>query len=434
MVARPHQTRVSRIDLAAELENNRRPPGRPDVTGIKSKLEDLKIDRPDETVSGSRGWVVAVIAALAILALALWWIARPGPAQVRTVAAREVNSGNAQQTVLNASGYVTARRQATVSSKVTGKVVEVLIEEGMEVEEGQVLARLDLSNVNANLQLAEAQLAAARTALEETRVRLREAELELSRVESLVASQISSAADLDRARAEADSLEARLERQADEVTVAENQVGLWQQEVEDRIIRAPFAGIVVSKNAQPGEMISPVSAGGGFTRTGICTLVDMSSLEIEVDVNEAYINRVFTGQPVVARLDSYPEWPIPCHVIAIIPTADRQRATVAVRIGFEELDPRILPDMGVKVAFQEADDEGEERGRVVVPASALRRQEDRDVVLVVAEGRIERRAVELEETTEDEAFLTAGLSPGEKVVVRGPADLADGDQVRETSP
>jgi len=400
------------------------------MSEIKDRLEDLKIDRSDEPVSGSKAWVVAVTAVVAILALVVWWLARPGAAQVQTAVAREV-SGGGRQTVLNASGYVTARRRATVSSKVTGKVIEVLIEEGMEVEEGQVLARLDLSNVNASLNLAEAQRGAARTALEETRVRVHEAELDLARVENLVAGQISSAADLDRAQAEVDSLKARLERQVDEVTVAENQIGLWRQESEDRIIRAPFTGIVVSKNAQPGEMISPVSAGGGFTRTGICTIVDMSSLEIEVDVNEAYINRVSADQSVLATLDSYPDWKIPASVIAIIPTADRQRATVKVRVGFDELDPRILPDMGVKVAFQEIRAGAADTGGVLVPSRAIHRNGDREVVWVVADGVVEHRAVSVEASSDDESRVSAGLTAGEKVVIEAPADLSEGDRVEE---
>jgi RND family efflux transporter MFP subunit len=181
-------------------------------------------------------------------------------------------------------------------------------------------------------------------------------------------------------------------------------------------------------------MISPISAGGGFTRTGIGTIVDMSSLEIEVDVNEAYINRVSAGQQVEGRLDSYPDWPIPCHVIAIIPTADRQRATVTVRVGFEELDPRILPDMGVKVAFQESVAVEGPSSQVVLPKSAVRRDADRDVVLVVADGRVERRAVTLAETRGEEIYVSTGIAAGERVVIAGPAELADGDSVKEINP
>src|SRR2546422_220279 len=284
----------------------------------KHALDELKIDRnaPEKKVAWPAILLGVVIVAL-MAAAAGWKLTRPQAVEVRTITVRETGGGD-QATVLNASGYVTARRQATVSSKVTGKVIEVFIEEGMSVKEGQVLARIDDSNVKASLQLAVAQLESARTALNETTVRLGEAERELKRIAGLAADKIASVSELDRAEAEANSLKARLQLQQSEALVAERQVSLWQQQMEDTVIRAPFSGIVVTKNAQPGEMISPVSAGGGFTRTGIGTIVDMTSLEIEVDVNESYINRVGSGQPVEATLDSYPEWHIPAKVIAII--------------------------------------------------------------------------------------------------------------------
>jgi len=182
-------------------------------------------------------------------------------------------------------------------------------------------------------------------------------------------------------------------------------------------------------------MVSPVSAGGGFTRTGICTLVDMGSLEIEVDVNESYIRRVEPEQPVEATLDAYPDWRIPAHVITTIPAADRQKATVLVRIGFDALDPRVLPDMGVKVAFLESGGEQASTAgsRVRVPRAALRRDGDRDVVFVVTNGTVERRAVRLAAAgpaSGAQVELLAGLVGGERVVVEGPEDLADGDAVR----
>ncbi len=270
-----------------------------------------------------------------MLAVAAWfWFGTAPAIEVRTAVARGLNS-EAATTVLNASGYVTARRQATVSSKFTGKVTDVLIEEGMLVEEGQVLARLDDSNIRASFRLAEAQLVSSERGLDETSTLLKEAELNLDRSPQLVEKGLASESELDRSRALAGSLDAQLERKRADIEVSSRQVDIYRQQVEDTVIRAPFAGVIVAKNAQPGEMISPVSAGGGFTRTGIGTIVDMSSLEIEIDVNEAYINRVAPGQEVVATLDAYPDWKIPCHVIAIIPTADRQRATVEVRVGFD---------------------------------------------------------------------------------------------------
>lgn len=362
-----------------------------------------------------------------------WWLNRPKIARVRTVAVQEGSSGG-QKTLLNASGYVTARRIATVSSKVSGKVMEVLVEEGMKVEAGQVLARLDASNVEKSLNLAEAQLESARKGLEETRANLEGAEREFRRVSQLADGKLVSPSELDRADTEARSLKARLAKQAADVTVAEQEVAVWKQQRDDTIIRAPFAGIVTSKNAQPGEMISPMSAGGGFTRTGICTIVDMSSLEIEVDVSESYINRVEPGRPVEATLDSYPEWKIPAKVIAIIPTADRQKATVKVRVGFEKLDARVLPDMGVKVAFQSAAGSGPPAPAsqgIVVPKAAVRQRDGRDVVWVVREGRVERRAVTVGGTQGNDVSIAAGLSGGDRLVVEGPDDLADGAKVSE---
>lgn len=401
-----------------------------------SKLDQLKIEREPETESGTSFWPLIVIILLILSALGYWFFLKPERAlEVRTVTAREI-SNQAASTVLNASGYVTARRQATVSSKFTGKVMEVLIEEGMEVEQDQVLARLDDSNVSASYALAEARLMSAKTSLKETRALLNEANAIFSRTSNLLERQLVSQAEMDRARAVAESLAAQLERKQADVQVAEKQLDVYRQQIEDTIIRAPFAGVVVAKNAQPGEMISPVSAGGGFTRTGIGTIVDMSSLEIEIDVNEAYINRVKAGQKIIATLDAYPDWSIPCHVIAIIPTADRQRATVEVRVGFDELDPRILPDMGAKVAFQDetAQSQGltaSDRSGVVVPLDALIEKDGKQYVLLVVNGQVEHRAIATAGERGKEILVTSGLSGGDKVIVKAPVGLESGTPVKE---
>jgi RND family efflux transporter MFP subunit len=404
------------------------------MSASKPSLDDLRIDRSHEARHSSRTWLWVVLVAVALLAGGAFWALRGSAKGVVVAEAREAELGGGQ-TVLNASGYVTARREATVSSKVTAKVEDVLIEEGMSVRAGQVLAHLDSSNIEASSNLAEAQLRAARSALEETRVQLAEAKLRLDRTRALVRDRVVSQAELDSVQAESDTLAARLERLKEEQAVAERQVAVWKQQLEDTVIRAPFSGIITTKDAQPGEMISPVSAGGGFTRTGIGTIVDMSSLEIEVDVNESYINRVREGQAVEATLDAYPDWKIPTHVIAIVPTANRDKATVRVRIGFESLDPRILPDMGVKVAFREDAGERATRRAVIVPRSALRKSDGRDVVLVVVGDRVERRAVALGSESvagaagENDALVLSGIAGGEKVVVEGPPELADGDEV-----
>ena len=340
------------------------------------RLSELKIDRHSAD-GGGRGWLLPVLVFALLAVIAVVWLLLAnmnGAVEVETEIARRPPSAAAASSVLDASGYVTARREATVSSEVTGKVIEVLIEEGMSVEAGQVVARLDDSTQRARLALAAAELQSARAALLEIEAQLRAARLERDRLRELVARKLVSTSSVDEAEASYDALAARLATGRDNVTVAEKSLALAQDALDDMTIRAPFGGMVVSKNAQPGEMISPISAGGGFTRTGICTIVDMDSLEIEVDVNEAYIQRVKPGQAVSATLDAYPDWQIPADVIAIVPTADRQKATVRVRIGFRERDERILRDMGVKVAFlgSEAPPQtGGEQPGVLISGTAL---------------------------------------------------------------
>jgi RND family efflux transporter MFP subunit len=395
-------------------------------------LNDLRIERGSKPET-PRPILPKVLAAgvIVVVVAAIWWTTRPGAVEVRTAVAREAAGDAAERTVLNASGYVTARREATVSSKVTGKVTEILIEEGVRVDAGQVLARLDDTNVTGSLRLAQAQQDSAKTALEETRVRLREAELALTRQGALLKGNAAAQADFDQAEATVMALRARLAQQETAVTVAERTVAIWQQQREDTIIRAPFAGIVTSKNAQPGEMISPMSS-GGFTRTGICTIVDMDSREIEIDVNESYINRVTPGQEVVATLDAYAGWRIPCKVIAIIPTADRQKSTVRVRVGFDQLDPRILPQMAVKVAFRDTGAVAANPVRlVIIPKNAVQNRDGRDLVFVIQRDRAERRAVTLAGAMAGDVTISAGVSAGEKVVLDAPADLADGAAVKE---
>jgi len=403
----------------------------------KPTLDDLRIERSTKPDKPFPIWPVVIsILVLLVMGGIVWYLNRPKPITVRTVLARETGSpGSTERTVLNASGYVTARRAATVSSKVTGKVMEVNVEEGMHVKEGQILARIDDTNVKASLKLAEAQLTSARAGIAETRARIKEAVLNLRRIAELAKNNISAQADLDHAEADAAALNARLAQQEAEVIVSDRNVATWQQQLDDTIIRAPYSGIVTSKNAQPGEMISPISAGGGFTRTGICTIVDMESLEVEIDVNESYINRVQPSQPVEATLDAYQDWKIPCKVIAIIPTADRQKSTVKVRVGFDKLDPRILPEMGVKVAFRETAGPLPAAARnVLVPKTAVQQQEGQDVVLVVQKGRAERRAVTVHSTTADEAIIGAGLAAGEKIVADWPQGLTGGMPIKELTP
>jgi len=404
---------------------------------LQEKLNALKIDRDERPAPSGAGLKIGLgVLAIAVAAAAAWWGFRPSAVAVRTATVEEVaSSSGGAATVLNASGYVTARRQATVSSKVTGKVVDVLVEEGMKVEKGQILARLDASQASQALALAEAQLEGTRRAMAETEARKREASIRKARTADLLKAGVASKADWDAIESEVDVLEARLATQRSDVTSGERGVDIQRQYLDDTIIRAPFSGIAVSKNAQPGEIISPMSAGGGFTRTGISTIVDMSSLEIEVDVNEAYIQRVQPGQKVVATLDAYRDWPIPARVITTIPAADRQKATVTVRIAFDQLDPRILPDMGIKVAFlaDAAAATGTAPARVVrVPRSAVRGGPGEETVFVVGrDTKLERRAIKVAPGSDDPVEVLAGLSAGERVVLDGPADLAAGVPIAE---
>jgi len=397
----------------------------------RHSLEELRIERKDPP-RGSPWRIALALTLPAVLLLAtagFFWLKAARAPEVHVALVREAGPGGAA-TVLNASGYVTPRLRATVSSKITGKVTEVLIEEGKSVKEGQIVGRLDDSNVRRDLNLAEAQLDSAKRALAETEARLKLANITLQRMKTLAEEGVESQSTLDSARADADALVAHLAQQREDIVVAQQNVAVKQQNVEDTIIRAPFSGMVTTKDAQPGEMISPVSAGGGFTRTGICTVVDMKSQEIQVDVSESYIARVTPGQRVEATLDAYPDWHIPAHVILAVPTADRQKATVQVRIGFDHLDPRILPDMGVKVAFLDtsAKHTVEAPPRLLVPKAAVRHEGDADYVYVFQQDHVERRAVKVAGTEGQELVLT-GVSPGERVVIDGPPNLADGSRV-----
>ena len=400
-------------------------------------LSALKIEREPLRTGGSR-WVTwtAMLVILGTAGFAGWrWFTRERPIEVEAATVSERAAGT-QASVLNASGYVTARRRATVSSKVTGKVIEVNVEEGMEVREGQVLARLDDSTLQAALKLYRAQLEAAKRQIPESDVRLAQARVQLQRQERLRKEGLNTPNDIDNAKAEVDSLAARIESAQEQVKVAESQIAMQQTAIDDTVIRAPFSGVAISKDAQVGEMISPVSAGGGFTRTGICTVVDMRSLEIEVDVNESYINRVRAAQPVTAVLDAYPDYQIPAHVIAVVPTADRQKATVLVRIGFKQLDPRILPDMGVKVTFlREADSaaaaasQSAAQSVTLVPQGAVKTDAGTTFVFLVNGQTVERRAVKIGGTDGDRVEVLAGLKGGDRVVVAPPPGLAAGKEI-----
>ena len=395
----------------------------------RPKLSDLAIDDGARDAEQGRGWLpwVIVVILIAVAVGTVFALRGSGTVEVATATARAAESGSVA-TVLNASGYVEPRRRATVAAKITGRVTEVLVDEGMVVEAGQVLARLDDADARRRTEATSADRDVALAALDEIAVNLADAERRLRRIGELHQDGVASEQDLDSANAAADALRAQLVVAQRNLDAAEAQLAVGMQDLENYTIRAPFAGIAVSKEAQPGEMVAPVFAGGG----GISTIVDMTSLEIEVDVNESYIARVTPGQPAEAVLDAYPEWRIPATVRTVIPTADRQKATVKVRLTFNELDPRILPDMGVKVAFQETDDEVDNapRAQCLVPRKAIRRDGDRSLVFVVNGDVVERRAVTVGRELAGDAEILAGVSAGTVVVVEPPADLSDGQRVR----
>ena len=391
-------------------------------------LKELRIDRRPGVVKKRRPWYVWP--GLAVLVIAALMFLRGGrPVEVETAQARSAATGG-PASVLDASGYVTARRIATVSSKITGKVREVMIEEGQHVTEGEVLATLDPADASAQQDLARSQLASSQSQLAEAQAQLKLANLNLARQRELAAKQLVAASSLDAAVAERDSRAARLTSLQRAVKVAQDQLAISGISVDNTVIRAPFTGVIVTKAAQPGEMISPISGGGGSIRTGIGTLVDMDSLEVQVDVNEAYIGRVQPKMPIEAVLNAYPDWKIPGEVIAIIPTADRSKATVKVRIQLKTKDARIVPDMGVRVSFLEATKPGAPPpSGVWVPARAVVTKDGKSAVFVVADGKASRVEVTAGEVRDVDQMITQGLKGGETVVL-GPSDkLKDGSRV-----
>jgi RND family efflux transporter MFP subunit len=394
-------------------------------------LSALKID-DNARSSGPSRWTrwFAVVAGIAVVAAVgvMAFKNRKPEVEAITVHASVADAGGA--TLLNASGYVTPRRRSTLAAKITARVEQIYVDEGMHVEAGQVLAILDQTDYKVRLDSAIADRDSTKAQLTDLEVNLANAQRELNRTDALVKAQVSTPQALDSARTLVQSYQARIAQTKRQIEASERRVAVAQQDLDNCTVRAPYAGIVVSKDAQRGEMVSPISAGGGFTRTGIATVVDMNSDEIEVDVNESYIARVRDNQPVTAILDAYPDWRIPSHVRTIIPSADRQKATVKVRISFDKLDPRILPDMGVKVSFLDDSKPNKQAApRLTVPKDAVRQDGGTPVVYLLKDGALERRAVKLGELKGSDQEIVAGLVDGDQIVSKGPAGLHDGQQV-----
>jgi RND family efflux transporter MFP subunit len=400
-------------------------------------LNELRIDRGAPPPASSRRGLWLMLgsgAAALVLAIGAWALfGRNNAVEVQTAQVVAIGGGGGSASVLDATGYVVARRMATVSSKVTGKVQEVLIEEGQKVAAGDIMARLDPVDANAQRALAVSQLAAARSEIGSVRAQLNEAESNAARMDRLVGEKLVSVSQYEQAVAERDALRAQLATAERNAKVAESQLRIAEQDVDNTVVRAPFAGVVIAKAAQPGEIVSPLSAGGGFTRTGIGTIVDMDSLEVEVEVGEAFIGRVQPKMPVEATLNAYPDWKIPAEVIAIIPAADRGKATVKVRIALKERDPRIVPDMGVRVSFLEQArpvQAAAERPGVLAPAAAIASRDGKEVAFVVADNTVSQRSLKLGRKLGDDREVLDGLAGGDTVVLDPPKSLSDGTRVR----
>lgn len=399
-------------------------------------LNSLKIDRsaPPPPPSRKGLWIGLAVAGVAVLAAAGVFALRGGKGvEVSVAEATAIGaSSGGSASVLDATGYVVARRMATVSAKVTGRVREVLIEEGQKVEEGQVLARLDPVDAQAQRALSESQLAASQSQIASVQAQLKEAEANAARLSTLATQKLVSRAQFEQAVATRDALRAQLATTRRNAQVARDGLRIADNGVDNTIVRAPFAGVVIAKSAQPGEIVSPLSAGGGFTRTGIGTIVDMDSLEVEVEVGEAFIGRVKPGMRTETILNAYQDWKIPGRVIAIIPAADRGKATVKVRVGLDAKgDPRIVPDMGARVGFLEdaKPAQADAKPGVLVPAAAIAQRGDRDVAFVVNGGMASLRKLTLGRTLGEDREVLAGVAGGEQVVLDPPETLADGARV-----
>ena len=401
-------------------------------------IHQLRIDRSErEDTTGSRGkWGLLAGAAVLVIAAAVALLfTRNSAIEVSEATAVAASAGSAPAAILQATGYVTAERETTVSSQIAGQLSRVYFEEGEHVHRGQVLARLEDSAQRAALDQAKAQLAAAQAQLRQYQVQLAQARRDFARDQALIGQHLVSEQDFETAETQAATFAAQVRTQQRTVGVAQAGVHAAQVQEDYTIVAAPFTGVVIDKAGQVGEMISPIFGGGSFEAAGIATIVDMSSLEVDVDVNEAYIHRVQPGQPAVAVLDAYPDWNIPAHVIAIVPTADKSKATVKVRVAFEKLEPRILPDMGVRVSFlQEAAGQpgapatSLPAGTVWVPASAIVRRDGHPVVFVV-EGDKARAAAVTPGVSAGDLRAVLGIESGTAVVQSPPAGLNDGSRI-----
>ncbi|KQV89767.1 acriflavin resistance protein [Pelomonas sp. Root1237] len=401
-------------------------------------LKELRIDgahREDHGDGGPPKWVWSLVVAVVLLAAggawAWWWLSGNKPIPVQTVTVRANGQGAGADAVLQATGYVTARRMATVSAQMTGTLTEVLIDEGFKVKKGQVLARLDDTGLKAGLAAAQAQIRTAEANLGQVRAQLAQAQADERRQAELNASGMTTRQSREQAATAVKTVSAQMEASQRQIEAAQAQARQARVNFDYATVRAPFDGVVTARAAQVGEIISPLSAGGGFTRTGVGTIVDMDSLEVNVDVNEAYIAQVKPDMPCEAVLDAYPDWKIPAHVVAVIPSADRGKATVKVRVALEKKDERLVPDMGVRVSFLAAKPKTEAKPvpGVLLPPEALVQRDGGDAVFVAHDDRAEQRAVKLGADAGKFKLVTSGLKAGETVVLAPPTELKQGSNI-----
>ncbi|MGH8215700.1 MAG: efflux RND transporter periplasmic adaptor subunit [Rhodanobacteraceae bacterium] len=402
-----------------------------DGDSSKDLLHELRIDSGQRDDDDSRGprwpWIVAIVVVVLIAAGVAVFALRSRAVTVQTATAVALSSAGSDAAVLQATGYVVARRQATVSAQIIGTLTKVMVEEGERVQKGQVLARIDDTQYIAQLDGAKAQYAVAQAQITQARATLKQARDNARRTNAVVAKGYVSKQDAEQANTQVDTSRAAVNAAVKQAVAAGANVNLAQVNVGYTVIRAPFAGVVTVKDAEVGQIVSPYTVGGG----GIATIVDMNSLEVDVDVNETYISRVKSGMPVQAVLDAYPDWKIPAHVIAIIPSADKSKATVKVRIALDQKDPRIIPQMGVRVSFLEkAAKDAKPLPGVLVPKSAVVQRDGKSVVFVVADGRAKRASVTTGGDFSDMKQILAGLDAGAEVVTAPPKDLKDGEKVK----
>lgn len=398
-------------------------------------LKELRIDSRHREDAGSASrwpWIAgAILLAVVLIGGSAWYFFGGKTFDVQAATATAPTAGGGDAAVLQATGYVTARREATVSTQITGTLTQVLIEEGEHVDKDQVLATLDDTAQKAALAQAQAQASAAQATLLQYQAQLAQAQRDLKRAQDLVGRHLVSQQSLEDAQTQVRTLAAQVDAQHKQIDVAQAGVRAAQVQLDYCTVRAPFAGVIIAKNAQVGEIVSPFSAGGGFTRTGVGTLVDMDSLEVDVDVNESYINRVQSNQKAQAVLDAYPDWTIPAHVIAVIPTADRGKATVKVRVALDQKDARVLPDMGARVSFLEEAKKGVAVAQikgVLVPASSIVERNGKSAVFVIDSGKARLRTVNAGQTFND-LRLVEGIAAGTQVVKQPQAEMGDGAKV-----